>query len=48
MARHTIGTGKVEGLSTSLKFLGITLNTNRMEARLPADKLHRTRELVSL
>ena len=39
---------KVEGPSTSLKFLGITLDTSRMEARLPADKLQRTRELVSL
>ena len=39
---------KVEGPSTSLNFLGITLDTSRMEALLPADKLQRTRELVSL
>ena len=38
---------KVEGLSTSLNFLGITLDTVRMEARLPTDKLQRARELVS-
>ena len=30
---------KVEGLSTSLTFLGIVLDTVRMEARLPTDKL---------
>ena len=38
---------KVEGPSTSLKFLGIILDTIRMKAHLPADKLQRTRELVS-
>lgn len=37
---------KVEGPSTSLGFLGITLDTVRMEARLPADKLQRTRALI--
>ena len=30
---------KVEGPSTQLKFMGITLDTIRMEARLPPDKL---------
>ena len=47
MARHTLGTRKVEGPSTSLKFLGITLDTIQMETRLPANRLQRTRELVS-
>ena len=37
---------KVAGPSTSLNFLGITLDTVRMEARLPVDKLRRTREQV--
>ena len=32
---------KLEGPSTSLTFLGITLDTNRMEIRLPEDKLSR-------
>ena len=34
------------GPSTSLDFLGITLDTVQMEARLPVDKLRRTREQV--
>ena len=38
---------KVEEPSTPLNFLGITLDTVRMEARLPTDKLQRARELVS-
>ena len=38
---------KVEGPSTSLNFLGITLDTGRMEARLPIEKLQRAKELVS-
>ena len=38
---------KVKGPSTSLKFFGITLDTIRMEAHLPADKLQRTSKLVS-
>ena len=38
---------KVEGPSTSLKFLGITFDTIHMEAHLTVDKLQRTRELVS-
>ena len=37
---------KVAGPSTSLDFLGITLDTVRMEARLPVDKLQRTWEQV--
>ena len=37
---------KVEGPSTSLTFLGITLDTARMEARLPDDKLQRTQQMV--
>jgi len=38
---------KVEGPSTSLPFLGIMLDTTRMEARLPEDKLCRLKEEVS-
>lgn len=34
---------KVEGPSTSLTFLGIVLDTERMEARLPEEKLSRIR-----
>ena len=34
-------TDKLEGPATSLCFLGIILDTNRMEIRLPADKLSR-------
>ena len=32
---------KSEGMSTSLSFLGIILDMERMETRLPADKLAR-------
>ena len=34
-----LATDKLEGPSTSLSFLGIILDTSRMEIRLPADKL---------
>ena len=37
---------KVEGPSTNLEFLGIQLDTVRMEARLPEEKLHRISSLV--
>ena len=37
---------KVEGPSTSLSFLGITLDTVNMEARLPPEKLQRLQLLV--
>ena len=37
---------KVEGPSTSLDFFGITLDTGKMEARLPTKKLQRAKELV--
>lgn len=37
---------KLEGPTTSLTFLGITLDTIRLEARLPADKLSELRGLV--
>jgi len=36
-----LATEKVEGPTDSLTFLGITLDTKKMEARLPADKLQR-------
>ena len=35
---------KVEGPVTALPFLGIILDSNKMEARLPLDKLTRIRE----
>ena len=38
---------KVEGPSTVLEFLGILLDTVRMQARLPEDKLARLRAMVS-
>ena len=37
---------KVEGPSPTLDFLGITLDTSRMEARLPEEKLQRVRVAV--
>ena len=37
----------VEGPSHSLTFLGITLDTQRMVARLPEDKLKRIRSLIA-
>ena len=39
-------TDKLEGPATSLSFLGIILDTSRMEIRLPTDKLSRTREMI--
>ena len=41
-----LATDKLEGPSTSLSFLGIVLDTNRMEIRLPSDKLARIQELL--
>ena len=38
---------KVEGPATSLSFLGITLDTVAMEAKLPTEKLHRLQLLVT-
>jgi len=38
---------KVEGPLTFLPFLGIVLDTTRMEARLPEEKLTRLKEKVS-
>ena len=38
---------KVEGPSACLSFLGITLDTQRMEARLPDEKLQRIRTVVA-
>ena len=37
---------KVEGHSTTLEFLGILLDTERMEARLPAEKLTRIQATI--
>ena len=42
-----LATEKVEGPADSLTFLGITLDTKRMEARLPAKKFQRIRKLVA-
>ena len=39
---------KVESLSTQLIFLGITLDTSHMEARLPDDKLARIKQMTTL
>ena len=38
---------KIEGPTTSLSFLGITIDTSRMEMRLPKDKLARIQEMLS-
>ena len=38
---------KLEGPSTSVTFLGILIDTARMELRLPLDKLSRLRDLVA-
>jgi len=38
---------KLEGPSTSLLFLGITLDTEHMEIRLPDDKLTRIQQLLT-
>ena len=37
---------KVEGPSTSLTFLGITLDTNNMDARLPEEKFIKIRQFI--
>ena len=42
-----LATEKLEGPSTSLTFLGILIDTHRMEARLPKDKLHRIQHELS-
>ena len=41
-----IATDKLDGPSTSLSFLGIILDTNHIELRLPSDKLARIHELL--
>ena len=38
---------KIEDPTTSLSFLGITIDTSRMEMRLPKDKLARIQEMLS-
>ena len=38
---------KTEGPATTLQFAGITLDTIQMEARLPEDKLQKSRELLT-
>ena len=47
---HTLGiplaTEKVDGPTTALVFLGITLDTIRMEVRLPKEKLHRIQTMI--
>ena len=43
-----LATDKLEGPSTSLTFLGIILDTHRMEIRLPKDKLQRIHHKLSL
>ena len=43
----SLATEKVKGPSTSLNFLGILLDTHRMEIRLPEDKLQRIYQELS-
>ena len=42
-----LATDKLEGPSTSLSFLGIIIDTNLMEIRLPSNKLIRMQELLT-
>ena len=42
-----VATHKTKGPSTVLTFLGILVDSSRMELRLPTDKLHRLQSLVS-
>ena len=44
--RASLVASKTLGPSQVLEFMGIVLDTNRMEVRLPEDKLSRTRELL--
>ena len=41
-----IAPGKVEGPTTCLEFLGITLDTDRMEARLSVEKVEKLKESI--
>ena len=43
-----IAPNKTEGPCTTLKYMGIILNTVRMEARLPVDKVERIRASLAL
>ena len=43
-----IAANKTEGPSTTLEFMGIILDTVRMEARLPADKVERIQASLAL
>ena len=45
--RAPVVAAKTLGPSQVLEFMGIVLDTTRMEARLPDDKLIRTRELLA-
>ena len=38
---------KLEGPSTTLPFLGVEIDTSKMEIRLPGEKLHRIRQELS-
>ena len=44
--RAPLVASKTLGASQVLEFMGIELDSSRMEARLPEDKLNRTRELL--
>ena len=44
--RAPLVASKTLGPSQVLEFMGIELDSSRMEARLPEDKLARTRELL--
>ena len=43
-----IAANKTEGTYTTLEFMGIILDTVRMEARLPADKVERIQASLAL
>jgi len=44
---RTLAAEKLEGLTTSLSFLEIILDTKRMEIRLPTDKVTRINQLLT-
>jgi len=46
--RHTAGNGKSEGPATILTFLGMELDTVKLEIRLPAIKLQRLNEMLRI
>lgn len=43
-----IAANKTEGPSTTLEFMGVILDTVRMEARIPGDKVERIQAFLAL